>query len=99
MPGALTPSEVVAAHSAGAGIVKLFPAGDLGVGYIKAMMAPINHIPMVAVGGVDDKNLKEFLDAGLHGAGIGSNIVNAKLIKEGRFAELTELAKKYTCQI
>ncbi len=99
IPGALSPSEVNDAYKAGAHFVKLFPAGVLGLSYIKAIKAPLNHIPMMAVGGVDDKNLKEFLDAGLSGVGIGSNIVNTKLIKEKRFSELTDLAKKYTTQI
>lgn len=99
IPGVFTPSEIIAAYEAGADFVKLFPAEVLGIPYIKAVTAPINHIPMLAVGGVDDKNLGQFLAAGVKGAGIGSNIVNAKLIKEQKFSELTALAKKYTDQI
>lgn len=51
MPGALTPTEIVAAHGAGADIVKLFPAGTLGVDYIKAVRGPLGYIDMSAVGG------------------------------------------------
>ncbi|MFR5795685.1 MAG: bifunctional 4-hydroxy-2-oxoglutarate aldolase/2-dehydro-3-deoxy-phosphogluconate aldolase [Christensenellales bacterium] len=55
MPGALTPTEIVAAHGAGADIVKLFPAGTLGVDYIKAVRGPLGYIDMSAVGGVARK--------------------------------------------
>lgn len=55
MPGALTPTEIVAAHGAGADIVKLFPAGTLGVDYIKAVRGPLGYIDMSAVGGVKPK--------------------------------------------
>lgn len=99
IPGALTPTEVVSAWDSGADFVKLFPVGELGINYIKAVMSPINHIPMLAVGGVDENNLKDFLNIGIKGAGIGSNIVKSSLIKEGRFEELTSLARKYTNQI
>ena len=53
LPGAMTPSEVVAAYKAGADIVKIFPCADLGPGYIKALRGPLGFIPMAAVGGVD----------------------------------------------
>lgn len=96
IPGAITPSEIIMAYNAGADFVKLFPAGNFGLDYIKAVMAPINHIPMIAVGGVDDKNIKDFLKIGLKGVGVGSNIVNNKLINEGKFEELTKLAKLFT---
>ena len=58
-------------------------------------MAPINHVPMIAVGGVDDKILGEFLKAGFVGAGIGSSLTNKKMIEEGRYEELKELAEVY----
>ena len=95
IPGALTPTEIITAHKAGADFVKLFPAGDLGLGYIKSIIAPINHIPMLAVGGVDEKNISDFLNAGLCGVGVGSNIIPKNLVENGRFDEITELAKVY----
>lgn len=95
IPGALTPSEIADAYRYGASVVKLFPAGNMGLSYCKAVMAPINHIPMIAVGGVDDKNLPEFLKAGFIGAGIGSSLTNKKMIAEGRYDELRELAGAY----
>ncbi len=99
IPGALTPSEISFAHDTGAHFVKVFPAGVFGIDYIKAVRAPLSHISLLAVGGVDDKNLMEFINAGIKGIGVGSNIVNKTLIKEGRFNELTALARKYTSQI
>jgi 2-dehydro-3-deoxyphosphogluconate aldolase/(4S)-4-hydroxy-2-oxoglutarate aldolase len=98
IPGALTPTEVVAAHNLGASFVKLFPGGDLGSGYLKAICAPISHIPILVVGGVNAENMQEFIKAGAAGFGIGSNIVDKKLIDSGAYTRLSELAKSYTGQ-
>lgn len=95
IPGAMTPTEVAMAYEAGAGIVKLFPAGNLGLGYCKAIMAPLNHIPMIAVGGVDDRNLPDFLKAGFIGAGIGSSLTNKEMIRNGDYEGLKALAETY----
>lgn len=99
IPGAVTPTEIELAHTWGADFVKLFPAGELGLGYIKAVLAPLNHIKVLAVGGINENNLKDFLNAGIQGVGIGSNIVKSNLIKQRNFSEISELAKKYTSQI
>lgn len=99
IPGALTPTEVVSAYTYGADFVKLFPAGDIGLSYIKSIKAPLSHIPMLAVGGVTIGNIRDFLDAGLSGVGIGSAIVNKSLIKNRDFEGLTELAREFTKQI
>lgn len=99
IPGALTPSEISFAYESGAAFVKVFPAGELGLNYIKSVIAPLNYIPILAVGGVDENNMKGLLRAGVIGVGVGSNIVNTKLINAGKFGELTSLAKKYTEQI
>ena len=96
IPGALTPTEAASAHDWGADFVKLFPAGELGLGYIKALKAPLNHIRFLAVGGVDHNNLGDFLKAGISGVGIGSNIVKKDLIDAEQYQELTKLAKRYT---
>ncbi len=96
IPGALTPTEVAMAYDAGADFVKLFPAGNLGIGYIKALMAPINHIPMLAVGGIDAGNTREFLQLGLAGVGVGSSLVNMQLIEADKYDELTALASEFS---
>lgn len=94
MPGALTPTEVLDAHRAGADFVKLFPVGNLGVSYAKAIMAPISHVKLLAVGGVNETNVADFLKAGMVGAGIGGNLANKKWIEAGRYDKIAETAKK-----
>ena len=96
MPGALTPTEIVTAHRYGADFVKLFPAGTQGTGYLKAVTAPLNHIPILAVGGVNEKNIADFLNAGAVGAGVGGNLVNKTWIANGEFDKITALAKEFT---
>lgn len=96
MPGAMTPTEVLQAHKAGADFVKLFPVGTFGPGYVKSVAAPINHVKLLAVGGVNEKNVAEFLKAGAVGAGVGGNLVNKTWIAEGKFQEITALAKAFT---
>lgn len=95
IPGAMTPTEIVDAYACGAEIVKLFPAGDLGLSYVKSVMAPVSHVPLMAVGGVDLGNVKEFLAAGMMSAGIGSALTNRKLIADGDWDGLTALARQY----
>ena len=94
MPGALTPTEIVTAHRWGADFVKLFPAGTQGAAYFKAVTAPLNHIRMLAVGGVTEKNVADFMAAGAVGAGVGGNLVNKTWIKNGEFDKITAVAKE-----
>ena len=96
MPGALTPTEVVAAYNMGADIVKLFPAGELGLGYIKAVRGPLGYIPMSAVGGVKPENVKDFLNAGVCGFGVGGQLVLSKAVKSGDDAAIEARAKEFT---
>ena len=95
MPGALTPSEIVRAYDAGATFVKIFPAADFGAAYIKAVRAPISHIPMLAVGGISDTNMAEYYAAGVCGFGIGGSLVDRKLIDTGDFIALSAAAGRY----
>lgn len=96
MPGALTPTEIVTAWNAGADIVKLFPAGELGVGYIKAVRGPLGHIPMSAVGGVKPDNVREFLNAGVCGFGVGGPLVLADAVRDGAYEAIEARAKAFT---
>ena len=81
IPGFMTPTEGFAAASAGADILKCFPVGRLGPGYIKDLKAVLNT-PMLAVGGVGVENLREFLDAGASAVGIGSSLYRPGLAPE-----------------
>ncbi|MBE7034170.1 MAG: bifunctional 4-hydroxy-2-oxoglutarate aldolase/2-dehydro-3-deoxy-phosphogluconate aldolase [Ruminococcaceae bacterium] len=99
IPGALTPSEITQANRSGADFVKIFPMDMMGVKYIKDLKAPLSHVKLLAVGGVTADNMKDYLDAGASGIGIGSGVVNKKLISENNFEEITKLARNYSKNI
>ena len=99
IPGALTPSEIMDAWNAGADIVKLFPAGNFGVSYVKAILGPISHVPLMAVGGVGANNIREFLENGFCSCGIESNIVRNDLIAAGKYAEIEQITKEFILNI
>ena len=99
MPGALTPSEMQIAHRNGADFIKLFPISNLGASYVKAVKAPLSHLKVLAVGGVDENNVAEYVKAGVDGFGLGSNIVDKKKIAENDWAGITALAKKFVALI
>ena len=94
-PGALTPTEILTAYEAGADAVKVFPVSTLGPGYIKAVKAPLSHIPLMAVGGVNEKNAADFMKAGCVGLGVGGNLVNKEWIESGQWDKITALAKEF----
>lgn len=95
VPGAMTPTEITTAWNAGADIVKVFPAGVLGLPYLKAVRGPVSHVPLMAVGGVDLANARAFLQGGCMSLGIGSCLVDGTLIRERKWKELTALAEKF----
>lgn len=95
IPGALTPSEIANAWTWGADLVKVFPAGQLGSAYIKAVKAPLSHIPLLAVGGIKAENCADFIHAGAAGVGCGGNLVSEKLASAGRFEEIRDNARRY----
>ena len=94
-PGALTPTEILTAYEAGADAVKVFPASVLGPGYIRAVRAPLSHIPLMAVGGVNEKNAADYMSAGCVGLGVGGNLVNKEWIRNGEWDRITALAKQF----
>ena len=95
MPGAYTPTEVLAAWQAGADVVKIFPADIGGPAYIKAIKAPLPQIRLAPVGGVSLENTAEFIRAGSACVGVGSSLVNQKLLDSKDFNTLTELARRF----
>lgn len=94
VPGALTPTEIMTAYRAGADFIKLFPVSTLGTEYIRAIRAPLSHVRLLAVGGVDEDNAVSFLRAGCCGVGIGGNLVRKSWIRDGQFEKITETALK-----
>ncbi|MBO5518065.1 MAG: thiamine phosphate synthase [Firmicutes bacterium] len=99
MPGALTPTEVVTAWNAGADIVKIFPSSEFGLGYLKAIRAPLGFIPMSAVGGVKPENVAEYLNAGIAGFGVGSQLVLSDAVKRGDYDAIRARALEFTTAI
>ena len=99
IPAAYTPTEIEAAYECGADCVKLFPVTSLGPSYVKAVRGPLNHIPLLAVGGVDLSNLADYAKAGVSGFGIGGNIVDKKMLETGDYAAITDLAKRYVSTV
>ena len=95
IPGAFSPTETVSAYEAGADIVKVFPASTLGPGYFKALKSALGHIPVFAVGGVDENNIAAFLEAGASGAGVGGRLVSKAAIRGKNYASLTKAAMSY----
>jgi 2-dehydro-3-deoxyphosphogluconate aldolase/(4S)-4-hydroxy-2-oxoglutarate aldolase len=98
-PGVLTPTEIVRACEAGATAVKVFPASIFGARYFKEIRGPLDHIPLIAVGGVDLENAADFLNAGAVAVGVGGNLVNKTLIESGQFEALTSLARQYVSAV
>ncbi len=92
VPGAFTATEALTAWRAGAALVKLFPAGPVGPGYIKDLRGPLRQIPFLPTGGVTLANAGDFIAAGAWGLGIGSALVDGPLVAAGRFDELTRRA-------
>jgi 2-dehydro-3-deoxyphosphogluconate aldolase/(4S)-4-hydroxy-2-oxoglutarate aldolase len=100
MPGALTPTEVVAAWEAGADFVKVFPCGAVGgAKYIKALKAPLPHIEMVPTGGVSLENTCDFLKAGAAAVAVGAELIDAKTIADGRYEVFEERARKFLAEV
>lgn len=99
IPGALTPTEIASAGRFGADFVKIFPIGSMGYNYIKDVKAPLSNIKILAVGGVDENNMKDYLGAGACGIGIASGIVKKEMIDNNDFKGITALAKLYTSSL
>jgi 2-dehydro-3-deoxyphosphogluconate aldolase / (4S)-4-hydroxy-2-oxoglutarate aldolase len=95
MPGALTPTEIVAAWQAGADIVKVFPSEITGPAYLKALRAPLPQIRLMPTGGVNLQTAAEFLKAGACALGIGGSLVSADAIKNRDWKGIELLSHQY----
>lgn len=87
--GALTPTEIATAIAFQADIVKLFPAGEMGPGYVRSIKAPFDTVPFFAVGGIDIDNLSEWFEAGVSGVGVGSQLSKAVGSEEQKHVQVT----------
>jgi 2-dehydro-3-deoxyphosphogluconate aldolase/(4S)-4-hydroxy-2-oxoglutarate aldolase len=96
VPGAMTPTEILTAWNAGADMVKVFPAAQLGgPGYIKALRGPLPQILLAPTGGVNLENAGAFIRAGAAALGVGGELVDKKAVKEKRFSVITDNARAY----
>jgi 2-dehydro-3-deoxyphosphogluconate aldolase/(4S)-4-hydroxy-2-oxoglutarate aldolase len=95
MPGAFTPTEILAAWEAGADVVKVFPADPLGPGFFRAIRGPLPQVRLMPTGGVDLTTTAEYLRAGACCLGVGTQLVEPRAVAAGDFDRLRELAAEY----
>jgi len=96
LPGALTPTEIIAAWRAGADVVKIFPASAVGgAAYLKAVKAPLPQIEMMPTGGVSVETAAAFIQAGAIALGVGGDLVDLKALRSGRGDVIAERARLY----
>jgi 2-dehydro-3-deoxyphosphogluconate aldolase/(4S)-4-hydroxy-2-oxoglutarate aldolase len=95
MPGAYTPTEILTAWEAGADIVKVFPADTVGPAFFKALRGPLPQIRLMPTGGVDLGTAAAFLKAGACCLGVGSQLVDPKLVADKNFTRIRDLARQY----
>ncbi|MDR6121371.1 2-dehydro-3-deoxyphosphogluconate aldolase/(4S)-4-hydroxy-2-oxoglutarate aldolase [Bacillus sp. SLBN-46] len=97
IPGALTPTEILTAYEHGADMIKVFPANAFGPGYVKNIHGPFPHIPLMVTGGINQGNVLEYMGSGALAVGVGSNLVDPKLLKSDEdYHALTSKARAYT---
>jgi 2-dehydro-3-deoxyphosphogluconate aldolase/(4S)-4-hydroxy-2-oxoglutarate aldolase len=99
MPGALTPTEVVAAWEAGAHIVKIFPADLGGPSYLKAIHGPLPQIRLMPTGGVDLDTAASFLRAGACALGVGGSLVSRQAVESRDVQQIESLARQFVAQV
>lgn len=96
LPGALTPTEVLAAWKSGADFVKVFPCSQVGGPvYIKALTSAMPRVPMIAAGGVNQQNASAFIMAGALALGIGGDLIPREAIHLRQSDRIVELARRF----
>jgi len=95
IPGALTPTELMATQEHGAKLVKIFPCGNVGgAKYLKSLKAPFPHASLIPTGGVNVANAAEFIAAGAFALGVGADLVDAAALREGNLDWITAAARE-----
>lgn len=92
--GALTPTEMQNAYEAGAEMIKVFPARQVGAQYLRDVLAPLPHLRLVPTGGINARNIGEYLQAGAVAVGLGSNLVSEAVVAAQDWAEITRRAQE-----
>lgn len=93
--GVLTPTEAVEAYSAGADLLKIFPASTLGPSHISSLKGPLAHLPLLPTGGISLDNVGEFLEAGADGVGVGGALVDESAVARDEHGVITERATAF----
>jgi 2-dehydro-3-deoxyphosphogluconate aldolase / (4S)-4-hydroxy-2-oxoglutarate aldolase len=104
-PGALTPTEIEKAWSAGAAMVKVFPASQMGANYFNTVCGPFNKILLMAVGGIDRSNVVDYLEAGASAVAVGGSVFTGSRMKNKKFNDIEQAildivitVKKFNCK-
>ncbi len=97
--GAFTPTEALVGYESGADFIKLFPAEQLGPGYVKSILAPLPMLQIMPTGGVTPENIGDYMRAGCVGVGAGSTLVSKEAIQRGDFAAITRRAEEFVAAI
>jgi 2-dehydro-3-deoxyphosphogluconate aldolase/(4S)-4-hydroxy-2-oxoglutarate aldolase len=95
IPGCFSPTEILTAWEAGADVVKVFPATALGPTFFKDVRGPLPQLKLMPTGGVSLDNAGDWIRAGAVAIGVGTALVDAKLVAAGDFAALTERAARF----
>lgn len=99
-PGALTPSEVIAAWNAGSDFVKIFPCDPVGGHhYIRTLKAPLPQVPLIASGGVTQHTAIDFIVAGASALGIGADLIPAEALTKRNESQIHELARRFLAMV
>jgi len=99
IPGCFSPTEILAAHEAGADLVKVFPATALGPTFIRDVRAPLPQVKLMPTGGVTIENAGEWIRAGAAAVGVGSALLDNKAIDSGRFEVITANAQRVVANV
>lgn len=99
MPGAFTPTEVLAAWESGADIVKVFPSDVTGPAYLKALRGPLPQVRLMPTGGVNLQTAAAFLQAGACALGVGGSMVEPEAVASHDFGRIASVAKEYVAAI
>ncbi|MDD5060943.1 MAG: bifunctional 4-hydroxy-2-oxoglutarate aldolase/2-dehydro-3-deoxy-phosphogluconate aldolase [Candidatus Marinimicrobia bacterium] len=99
IPGALTPTEILTAWEQGADIIKVFPATALGPGYLKDILGPLPQVKLLPTGGVTLDNAAEFIRAGACCLGVGTALLNKKMIAAEDWATLAKHATAFRAAV
>jgi 2-dehydro-3-deoxyphosphogluconate aldolase/(4S)-4-hydroxy-2-oxoglutarate aldolase len=97
--GGVTATEAVNCHRAGVDVTKIFPATAFGPSYLKALREPLPFLRLMPTGGVDEKNLADWLDAGAVAVGLGGSLVDRKAAAAGEWGTIEERARRIVARV